>query len=145
MSIHAELHMYKKDLVPNAKAVLQADDRQSAVCWNSGTEGITSDMTSGVTILIIKLLIVTGLRVSELPNLRVRDVSPDGGQILVHGKGSKERIVFVPTATQTGRTGEFAKIAEHLPSRFLRVDALDGLDESGDMLPSHTSETPSAA
>ena len=49
-----------------------------------------------VTILIIKLLIVTGLRISELTNLKVRDVSPDGGQILVNGKGSKERIVFVP-------------------------------------------------
>lgn len=49
-----------------------------------------------VTNLIIKLLIVTGLRISELTNLKVRDVSTDGGQILVNGKGSKERIVFVP-------------------------------------------------
>ncbi|WP_367180973.1 tyrosine-type recombinase/integrase [uncultured Roseobacter sp.] len=39
---------------------------------------------------------VTGLRVSELTNLKVRDVSPDGGQILVQRKGSKELIVFVP-------------------------------------------------
>lgn len=49
-----------------------------------------------VTILIVKLLIVTGLRISELTNLKIRDVSPDGSQILVHGKGSRERIVFVP-------------------------------------------------
>jgi len=39
---------------------------------------------------------VTGLRISELTNLKVCDVSPDSGQILVRGKGSKERIVFVP-------------------------------------------------
>ncbi|WP_159980158.1 tyrosine-type recombinase/integrase [Roseobacter cerasinus] len=50
----------------------------------------------GVTLLIIKLLIVTGLRISELTNVKVRDVSPAGGQFLVRGKGSKERIVFVP-------------------------------------------------
>ncbi|GKY88123.1 hypothetical protein STA1M1_19920 [Sinisalibacter aestuarii] len=49
-----------------------------------------------VTILIIKLLIVTGLRISELTNVKVRDVSHDGSQILVRGKGNKERIVFVP-------------------------------------------------
>ncbi|MEL6800503.1 MAG: tyrosine-type recombinase/integrase [Pseudomonadota bacterium] len=39
---------------------------------------------------------MTGLRISELTSVKVRDVSPDGGQILVSGKGSKERIVFVP-------------------------------------------------
>ncbi|MGR3512101.1 MAG: tyrosine-type recombinase/integrase [Paracoccaceae bacterium] len=54
------------------------------------------DAQNAVTILIIKLLIVTGLRISELTNLKVRNVSPDGSQILVQGKGSKERIVFVP-------------------------------------------------
>ena len=45
---------------------------------------------------MIKLLIVTGLRISELTNLKIRDVSADGSQMIVRGKGNKERIVFVP-------------------------------------------------
>ncbi len=49
-----------------------------------------------VTILMIKLLIVTGLRISELTNLTIRDVSTDTSQMIVRGKGNKERIVFVP-------------------------------------------------
>jgi len=49
-----------------------------------------------VTILMIKLLIVTGLRISELTNLKIRDVSADASQMIVRGKGNKERIVFVP-------------------------------------------------
>ncbi|WP_371171578.1 tyrosine-type recombinase/integrase [Aliiroseovarius sp. 2305UL8-7] len=49
-----------------------------------------------VTILMIKLLIVTGLRISELTNLKVRDVTADASQMIVRGKGNKERIVFVP-------------------------------------------------
>ncbi len=49
-----------------------------------------------VTILMIKLLIVTGLRISELTNLTIRDVSTDASQMIVRGKGGKERIVFVP-------------------------------------------------
>ncbi len=49
-----------------------------------------------ITILMIKLLIVTGLRISELTNLKIRDVSPDASQMIVRGKGNKERIVFVP-------------------------------------------------
>ncbi|WP_281015732.1 tyrosine-type recombinase/integrase [Roseobacter litoralis] len=60
------------------------------------TQFAHSPSQDAVTILIIKLLIDTGLRISELTNLKVRDVSPDSGQILVQGKGSKERIVFVP-------------------------------------------------
>lgn len=48
------------------------------------------------TILIIKLLIVTGLRISELTNLKIRDVSADASQMIVRGKGNRERIVFVP-------------------------------------------------
>ena len=54
------------------------------------------EMMADVTILIIKLLIVTGLRISELTNLKIRDVSPDACQIFVNGKGCRERIVFVP-------------------------------------------------
>jgi len=49
-----------------------------------------------VTILMIKLLIVTGLRISELTNLRLGDVTADASQMIVRGKGNKERIVFVP-------------------------------------------------
>lgn len=51
-----------------------------------------------VTLLMIKLLIVTGLRISELTNLKIRDVSADASQMIVRGKGNKERIVFVPNA-----------------------------------------------
>ena len=49
-----------------------------------------------VTILIIKLLIVTGLRISELTTLKIRDVSADASQMIVRGKGNRERIVVVP-------------------------------------------------
>jgi integrase/recombinase XerD len=47
---------------------------------------------------MIKLLIVTGLRISELTNLKIQDVSTDAAQMIVRGKGNKERIVFVPNA-----------------------------------------------
>lgn len=78
------------------KTVLQVDDRSTAVPSKLSGHDSTPISEIAVTLLIIKLLIVTGLRISELTNLKVSDVSPDGGQILVQGKGSKERIVFVP-------------------------------------------------
>lgn len=78
------------------KAVLRSESAAKHGIPASRANDESSFTMAAVTMLIIKLLIVTGLRISELTNLKIRDVSPDSGQILVHGKGSKERIVFVP-------------------------------------------------
>lgn len=44
---------------------------------------------------LLELLYATGVRVSELAGLAVRDVDLDSGYALVYGKGSKERVVPV--------------------------------------------------
>lgn len=44
--------------------------------------------------LIIELLYATGLRVSELVNLKIKDIDFSNREIRVLGKGSKERITF---------------------------------------------------
>ena len=44
--------------------------------------------------LIVSLLYTTGVRVSELVNIRVRDIDLSSQTIRVVGKGGKERIVF---------------------------------------------------
>ena len=50
------------------------------------------------TSLIIKLMIVTGVRVGELSNIRVGDVTDHGRRIRIRGKGNRERNVFVGNA-----------------------------------------------
>lgn len=47
------------------------------------------------TELAIRLLVATGVRISELCNIDICDISPDGSAIRVKGKGSRERVVFV--------------------------------------------------
>ncbi|MGA9994301.1 MAG: site-specific tyrosine recombinase XerD [Pyrinomonadaceae bacterium] len=42
---------------------------------------------------ILELMYATGLRVSEMVTMRLADLDLDGGMILCHGKGSKERRV----------------------------------------------------
>lgn len=42
---------------------------------------------------ILELLYAAGLRVSELTDLKVEDLSLDEGRVLVSGKGDKERVV----------------------------------------------------
>jgi site-specific recombinase XerD len=46
----------------------------------------------------VALLIATGMRVSELAALRIRDVDDASGRILIFGKGQRERIAFVTDA-----------------------------------------------
>ncbi len=46
-------------------------------------------------IAIIELLFATGIRVSELCNLRNKDVDISQGTIRIIGKGDKERIIYV--------------------------------------------------
>ncbi len=50
--------------------------------------------------LIVELLYATGLRVSELTNLKLSDIDINNNEIRVLGKGSKERIAYF---------GEYAK------------------------------------
>ena len=96
------------------KKVIQTGERAIAARSTPGEDDAASASQSAVTLLIIKLLIVTGLRISELTNVKVRDVSPAGGQILVNGKGSKERIVFVPNRELQAELQRYCKMrSEH--------------------------------
>lgn len=49
--------------------------------------------------VMVELLYSSGLRISELINLKIQDVNLEGGFIRVIGKGSKERVVPVSRRT----------------------------------------------
>jgi len=42
---------------------------------------------------MLELLYATGMRVSELTRLPINQINLEGGYVLIHGKGSKERVV----------------------------------------------------
>lgn len=48
-----------------------------------------------ITGLVTRILIVTGMRIGELTNLRLKDVTGSCSKIRVRGKGNKERTVYV--------------------------------------------------
>lgn len=56
------------------------------------TDGISCDQITG---LVARLLVVTGMRIGEITNLRLRDVMGACSQIRVRGKGNRERTVYV--------------------------------------------------
>ena len=50
---------------------------------------------SRTTGLAIKRMVSTGVRVGELKQITVSNISNDGYRIRIHGKGSKERNVYI--------------------------------------------------
>lgn len=50
---------------------------------------------------ILEVLYASGMRVSELAKMNISDVDKDDGEILVSGKGSKERIVLIGSSAIT--------------------------------------------
>ncbi len=58
-------------------------------------ETVLSKSTWKQTALLIRLIVATGLRISEILNIKLKDVSTDGRTIRVMGKGSRERTVYV--------------------------------------------------
>ncbi|MEO6324235.1 MAG: tyrosine-type recombinase/integrase, partial [Thermoanaerobaculia bacterium] len=47
-------------------------------------------------LLTVELLLSTGIRVGELVRLRVGNLDSEGGVLLINGKGSRQRQVYVP-------------------------------------------------
>lgn len=45
--------------------------------------------------IVVRLMVGTGIRVGELCKLQTDDLSPDGSSLRVHGKGSRDRMVYV--------------------------------------------------
>jgi site-specific recombinase XerD len=44
---------------------------------------------------IVRLMVVTGMRVGELCKLRLDDLSPDCSVVRIHGKGARDRVAYV--------------------------------------------------
>ena len=55
----------------------------------------SNQTNAGLYILILKLIYLSGLRISEALNLKWSDINHQDNSIYVYGKGSKERKVFI--------------------------------------------------
>lgn len=82
-------------LVSNPKT----EKRLPKVVYNNELEAILSAPDKNTTLglrdaLILELLYSTGIRVSELVNIKVKDINLSMKEIRIFGKGSKERIVL---------------------------------------------------
>lgn len=72
--------------------------------------------------LSVGLLLTTGMRVGELVALRIEDIDVGSGRIRLHGKGNRERIVFVKDEQLIGELTSY--IANNMRRRRLATPFL---------------------
>ena len=67
-------------------------------CLSTATEKSTSSFKKYITtrdLAIIELLFGTGIRIGELSEINIEDISLKEQTILIRGKGRKERIIYI--------------------------------------------------
>lgn len=80
---------------PTLSALFQSAEHIIDLDPVAGPQNLNEVSATKVTGLIARLLVVTGLRISELTELRVQDVTGAATRIRVRGKGDRERTVYV--------------------------------------------------
>lgn len=91
------------------KLLLEIVQKQREAC----KPGSFSYMMATRDIAIIELLFATGIRVSELCNLRLSDVDMDLGRIRILGKGDKERFVDICQVESLNALKEWLSLYEN--------------------------------
>lgn len=76
---------------------------------------------------ILEMLFSTGLRVSELANLRIEQVNLKQDEFTVKGKGSKHRIVFLSEAAKQAVKAYINHRRDTSPYLFVRHDRAGGM------------------
>lgn len=75
--------------------VISTDDAKSLISGVDYSSGEPKHMTCFRDYAIVATFLFTGVRREELVNIKMSDVRMDDGTILIHGKGNKERIVYI--------------------------------------------------
>lgn len=53
--------------------------------------------SAGTVRHMLGVLMTTGIRIQELLDMRIEDINKSNGATKIHGKGSKERTIYIPT------------------------------------------------
>lgn len=78
---------------------------------------------------ILETLFSTGLRVSELVALDVKQINLDRGELLVIGKGRKERIVFLSDRSKEALNNYIKSRRDNYRPLFIRYAKTEDIDE----------------
>lgn len=87
--------------LPRRKRLPRALSQSEASCLLAptiGSESTRCDLGDTPLRMALCLMISTGVRIGELCKLRADDMTQDGASLRIHGKGSRDRIVYIVDA-----------------------------------------------
>ncbi|CAN5257496.1 site-specific tyrosine recombinase XerD [soil metagenome] len=99
------LKLPKRKRLPRA---LSRDETSTLLTQARAPGAVRKSSAMQVPSTEIRLMISTGIRVGELCQIASGDVSSDGASLRIHGKGSRDRMVYV---TNPGLRTELRKLA----------------------------------
>lgn len=70
---------------------------------------------------IIEVLFATGIRVGELVSLSLSDYRKSESSFVIHGKGSRQRMAFLPDHRSRGVFGRYEELRRELATRHKRM------------------------
>lgn len=80
---------------PTLNLLLRSSRRLVEINLGAASAVESASSSEQITGLVTRLLIVTGMRIGEITDLRIQDVTSACTRIRVRGKGNRERIVYV--------------------------------------------------
>lgn len=109
-----------------AKTLPRAISRQdlTKIAKNSNTELLTNDSKclatdkNYTTLLSVLIMSCTGIRVGELVRIMLSDIDLSTTKIKIHGKGSRERYVYITSAELLALLTEYHKSRVEIGSDF---------------------------
>jgi site-specific recombinase XerD len=86
-----------RPLLPRRKRLPRTLSRNEAAFLVSSRNTSVERADDGADVFrtIVRLMVVTGMRVGELCKLKLDDLSPDCSIVRIHGKGARDRVAYV--------------------------------------------------
>lgn len=88
-------------------------------------------------IALMELLISTGIRIGEAASLRLEDISLDDKTVLIHGKGRKERLLYISNEKAWESMMKWIKCRNHMDishhfffiNKYLQPISIHGIED----------------
>lgn len=87
--------------IPHKEPKVMSNDEVFDVMFNAkNDESRESSLEAFRNLAILSLMFNTGVRRSEVIEIKLKDLNIENGSLIVHGKGNKERIVYFNMTTK---------------------------------------------
>jgi len=90
-----KLQLPRRKRLPRTLSRPEVSSLMTSLAHRTGPRSESDDTLA----LAVSLMVATGIRIGELCRLGLDDMSPDGATCRIHGKGSRDRMVYISDPT----------------------------------------------